>query len=398
MNKKKKIILIVSILVAITCIGVAVVYIVKGSKGDPKLMASKDSYEIEKTAGVLFKGRSEIKQEQNITPDPTLEIEKLEVKDKEEVKKGKVLIAYVNKAIKEQLEAAERQRSSISTKLNRSKTENSKTDKEVKDKNREIKRLEEELKKEKEKSIPKAVDPKNPKLPALPSLAPDSQVQARLSMARQELQMLETAKKSGEGAVINLGDSLKEVDEQIKALKGKMNKEVKAEIDGIVYLNDSNTRLPNEPYLRIVSKDTLIKAQANEYDVLKIGVGKKMNLKVLSTGEKIKGEILSVDELPVQNNVPGETKFNFVIKPDKKIRVGFSVEIKEDINTLDIPKQCVAKMEGKLVVAKLVDGVAKKVVISGKLDNDYYLVKEGELKEKDKLSKKPLEVLKGEGK
>lgn len=404
MSKKKKIIIITSSILAV--IALAVIVAVSMGVKETKDIIQSDDYEVLKSTGVVFKGKSEIKDEQIIMKEPTYEVEKLHIKDGDEVKKDTILVTYVNNAIKEQIETVSRQKTSTQTKLDRANKEKSDNSKALKSAEERVDSLEKKYKNELEKERKRVqlsiqtntssdgesdVQSKQLQQPNI-----SSALEGELAQARSEVQMLLSTQKGNDGAIVGLNDTIVELNDQINAFNDKLKKEVKADIDGIAYVNDNTSNNPSAPYIRIISKDSIIQASANEYDILKINVGKVMNLKVLSTGEQLTGEIIAVDNLPLQAKALTDTVYGFTVKPSKNIRIGFTVEMKEKVDTLDIPKEYIADIDGKLYVA-FADGSEaryKKIEIEGKLDGEYYIVKEGILKEHDKIGLDPYNLFK----
>lgn len=196
--------------------------------------------------------------------------------------------------------------------------------------------------------------------------------------------------------VITLNDNLNDLNEQIEALKTKLRKDVIANIDGVVHISKEGLINSTVQYITIVSKEPLVKGSVTEYDVAGLKVGQDMVLKVLSTGEKIKGTITSIDDLPSMSSNGAGVIYNFNIKPENPIRIGFSVEIKENIETVEIPKEYVSVEKEKLMVTKANEDGLEKIEVTGTLDSDYYIILSDKIKPGDKLSITPLEEIREE--
>lgn len=164
----------------------------------------------------------------------------------------------------------------------------------------------------------------------------------------------------------------------------------------MAYINKEGLTNPSLEYISIVSKEPLVKATATEYDVLNLSVGQEMVVKVPSTGEEMKGTITSIDDLPTMVSNGTSVVYNFNLKPENNIRIGFSVEIKEKIETLEIPKDYAGIENDKLIVARVNDNGVEKIEVTGTLESDYYIINSDKIKPGDKLSLNPLEVLKEE--
>ena len=207
--------------------------------------------------------------------------------------------------------------------------------------------------------------------------------------------MLKANLQGEEATKISLEDSATDLNAQIKALEAKLRKDVLADIDGVVYINEDALSDSTKPYVNIVSKEPLIKSSATEFDILKLSVGQAVKIKVVSTGEEINGTITKIDDLPSSGVGLESTAvaYQFEIKPDKAIKVGFSVEIREDINTLEIPEEYVTVRDEKLFVQKVVETGVEEIEITGTLDQGYYVIDSDKINPGDMLSLNPLDNL-----
>lgn len=373
---KKKNIIIISIVFLLLLISVTALAL--SQKNKKTLAANKvaDYYEVIENTGAIFKGISVISDEQRIFVENILRIEELHIKDKSEVKKGDKILTYYNDSIQEQIDSLELQYDSVNNKLNRASDNKN--------------RITLEINKKEE-----AINDKNNKLNNLNSIE-KTELQQEIAIEQQELQVLKSSLQGEDSTITALNDSLNDLKGQIESLKTKLRKEVVANIDGIIYINKEGLTNPSVQYITIISKEPLVKGSATEYDVLDLKVGQEMVLKILSTGEKIKGTITSIDDLPSMSSNGTAVVYNFNIKPENNIRIGFSVEIKENIDTLEIPKEYVDKDNEKLIIAKVNDNGLERIEVNGTLDSDYYIISSDKIKPGDKLSISPLEALKEE--
>ncbi len=255
---------------------------------------------------------------------------------------------------------------------------------------------EDETKKEIEKKE-NLVDEKTKRIYDIKQIEKKTSLQQEIDIEKQEIRILKSNLQGQKATVISLKDSLKDLKKQLKSLESKLRTDIVANIDGIAYINKKGLNDNTVEYISIISKNTLIKGEATEYDILDLYVGKEMLLKIISTGEEIKGTVISVNDLPVVDSIDSGVIYNFNIKPEKFVKVGFSVKIKEDNNILEIPKDYVAVDGEKLIVLKINDNGLEKIEVTGTLDSDYYTISSDKIKPKDKLRKNPLEYL-NEGK
>lgn len=377
---KKKNIIIMGITFIVLLIAVIIIALMQ--KRNQTLYVNKSSsyYEVIENSGTMFKGISVVSDEQTIFLDNALTLEQLHIEDKQEVKKGDVVLTYTNEAVQEQIDSLQLQYNLTNDKLNRSIGNKGEIQSDIT---------------QKEQSINKKIDLFN-SLDDIENIDEKTSLNQQITVEEQELQVLKSNLQGEESAITTLNDSLKELSEQIEVLKNKLTKEVAANIDGIAYISKEGLNNVTAPYITIVSKEPLVKCTATEYDVLSLSVGQEMILKVVSTGEEIKGTITSIDDLPSTSQTGTSVVYNFNVKPERDIRIGFSVEIKENIETLEIPKDYVSEEEGNLFVAKVTDTGLEKIEIKGTLEDDYYVISSDKIAPGDKLSSNPLEALKEE--
>ena len=377
---KKKNIIIMTVIFIILLIGVILLALFQKKVKQSDINKKAEYYEVVESSGTMFKGMSIISDEQRVFLENALTLEEIKIEDKQEVKKGDLIITYLNNTIQEQIDNLQLQYNSCNDKVTRSSGNKNKINSDVLNK--------EQIIDDKKKKINSINDVEN--------INEKSSLQQEVAGLEQELQVLKSNLQVEESTSITLNDTLKELDGQIQALKNKLRKQVIANIDGVAYINREGLTNATIPYVTIVSSEPLVKAAATEYDVLNLKVGQEVALKVVSTGEKIKGEILSIDDLPSAGENGTGVVYNFTVKPESAIRIGFSVEIKENIQTLEIPKEYVKDENGELSVLKVTDLGVDKVNVVGSLDNDYYIISSDKIVSGDKLSSISSEDTKGE--
>lgn len=377
---KKKNIIIMSVTFVVLLIGVIILALIQKNNKAVAVNKTLDSYEVTESIGEMYKGMSVISDKQSIFAENMLTIEQVHIEDKSEVKKGDIILTYFNDSIQEQIDSLEMQYNSTNIKLERENGNKAQATSEIAQKEDIINKKTEELN----------------SLNNIEEIDKKTALQQEIAEEQQELQLLKSTLQGEESTVTSLNDSLYDLSNQIEALKTKLRKEVVADIDGVAYINKEGLTNPSLEYISIVSKEPLVKATATEYDVLNLSVGQEMVVKVPSTGEEMKGTITSIDDLPTMVSNGTSVVYNFNLKPENNIRIGFSVEIKEKIETLEIPKDYVGIENDKLIVARVNDNGVEKIEVTGTLESDYYIINSDKIKPGDKLSLNPLEVLKEE--
>ena len=351
--KKKKIIIVSSIFIVALGLTISGALYVKNKA---KVVTNKENtveyFTIEDTSGLKFKGSSIISNEQRIMLDPSKgEVNEVFVKDGQIVEKDTVLFNYYNEVIQEQVDELDRQINSLNSKIEKEKERESKA---------------EALKKEAAAIASNNENPAN-------SVSVD---QLNSGSVIEELKT-------------NLNDAISKRD----PLKEKVVKPVVAEIRGKVYINKED---PTKEYMRVISEEPLIAAQASEFDVDELKVDSKVDIKIVSNNSKVTGKITKIDDIPTVSVDQKSSLYTFYVKPDEGIKIGFSVELTVNPGEIVVPKSSVIEESGKLYVMLAEGENNKKVEITATLKDDNYVVQNDSLKVGDKIMLNPSENSKEE--
>lgn len=351
--KKKKIIIVSSIFIVALGLTISGALYVKNKA---KVVTNKENtveyFTIEDTSGLKFKGSSIISNEQRIMLDPSKgEVNEVFVKDGQIVEKDTVLFNYYNEVIQEQVDELDRQINSLNSKIEKEKERESKA---------------EALKKEAAAIASNNENPAN-------SVSVD---QLNSGSVIEELKT-------------NLNDAISKRD----SLKEKVVKPVIAEIRGKVYINKED---PTKEYMRVISEEPLIEAQASEFDVDELKVDSKVDIKIVSNNSKVTGKITKIDDIPTVSVDQKSSLYTFYVKPDEGIKIGFSVELTVNPGEIVVPKSSVIEESGKLYVMLAEGENNKKVEITATLKDDNYVVQNDSLKVGDKIMLNPSENSKEE--
>ncbi|MDV4152721.1 efflux RND transporter periplasmic adaptor subunit [Clostridium sp. AL.422] len=352
MNKRKLIIGTIVFIVALILTISGALYV----KNKPKIATNQEStieyFTIEDASGLKFKGRSIISNEQRVVLDPSKgELNEVFVEDGQIVEKDTVLFNYYNEAIQEQVDELNRQINSLSSKIEKEKERESKA---------------EALKKEAEANANNNQNPENL----------DSVDQLNSGSAIEELQ-------------ISLNDTISKRD----SLKEKVVKSVISEISGKVYINKED---PTKEYMRVISEDSLIAAQASEFDIEELKVDSKVDIKIVSNNSKVTGKISKIEDIPTMSADQNSSLYIFYVKPDESVKIGFSVELTVNSGEILIPKSSVIEESGKLYVMLAEGENNKKIEITATLKDDNYIIQNDTLKVGDKIILNPSEDSKEE--
>ncbi|MFR1708781.1 MAG: efflux RND transporter periplasmic adaptor subunit [Clostridium sp.] len=325
---KKKKVLISMIVFGVSLIGVIILASKdKGSMSDSSKEEVAQYFQVSQDSSSKFKGTSVISDEQNIFINVDKgEISEVLVEDKQYVEEGTTLFVYYNAEVETELELLQRQINSLDSKIKKQHGE-------------------------------------------LQGLSKEEQEEVAENYG------IEEAKDSLEELIIRRDD-----------LRGKVNTEVKAEVNGVVYINEKGKDDSSVAYMRVVSKEPLVVSEVSEFEVDDIKVDDTVELKVVSNGEKINGKIIEVGNLPVEGGENKSSAYRFEVKPEKKIRVGFTVEIAVNPEKIKIPKDYVL-LEGDKTFVNLIneDGSSEKREIKATLDGENYILQDYSLNQGDKL-------------
>lgn len=362
MKKKKLIIFIAIFIIAL----IVVVAVSVSSKISTNTVLEENEiaeyFEVTETSGLKFKGSSVISDEQKIFLDQTKgTVNEVFVKDGQSVEKDTVLFNYYNEAIQDQVDDLNRQIESLNTKIN-SESEKAKKIEELQKKAKE--------QEEKRKAEVAAIAKKN-------NINNEEVLVTDENSAMSEIESI-----SSSSVIDELKYSLNDLVAQRDALSAKVVTEVKAEIPGKVYIYDENS---TAEYMRIVSNEPLILAEATEYDINEIKLDSVVNIKVITENREIKGTITKIEDLPTTSLEQKSSLYKFYIKPEESVKIGFSVEITVNPGEIIIPNEAVTERDGKLYVTLLQDDANKEVEISAILKDNNYIIQNDSLKIGDKI-------------
>ncbi|VYT88293.1 HlyD family efflux transporter periplasmic adaptor subunit [Clostridium tertium] len=349
MKNKKLIIGGVIFAIAIVLTVAAGLYVKNQSKAKVSTVTEDKYFTVEENSGLKFKGTSIISKEQKIMLDVTSgKLNEVFVEDGQAVEKDTILFNYYNETMQEQVDDLNRQISSLNSKIDSEK---------------------ERVK----------------KLQALNQSNIENNKDGGASTATIGNQQIQQVDNS---AVEELNYSLNDLISKRDSLREKVIKPVKAEINGKVYINNEDA---TKEYMRVISEDYLIESDATEFDVDKIKVDDKVNIKVISNNKTVTGKITKIDEIPTTSLDQKSVSYKFYVKPDEGIKIGFSVELSVNQEGLPVPKSSVIEEDGKQYVI-ISDGESQnKIEVTGTLKDDNYIISSSNLKVGDKILLNPLE-------
>ncbi|MEG1256078.1 efflux RND transporter periplasmic adaptor subunit [Clostridium sp.] len=397
MSSKKKKILIVVGLVAFALLVAGIVIVKLRPAKEKNIVTHEDSYEIQGVERLKFNGVSVISDEQRIIADKSLgEIKDIKINDGQEVKSGDILFSYHNTAIEDQIAQSDRQIASNNDKITKVKNDKAKTNSNISQLESELNNIINELSTVQATAAksPVAVD-ENSSNKSSELIKKQTVLEAKQVEIAQKIDILKGQISGADSEITTYEDTNKGLSVEKDILNKKLNSEVVAEIDGVVKIDNKGITDPTTVYMRIISKEPLVKAEASEFDIKSLNVNDEMLLKVVSSGEYVKGSITKIDDLPIEEVGRTVTGYNFYIKPEKSIMVGFSLEVNANYKGIGIPKDYVYEKDSKICVLKEKGDSYENIEIKAISEGDSYYLLDGIVGIGDKLIKNPSKVLEG---
>lgn len=209
---------------------------------------------------------------------------------------------------------------------------------------------------------------------------------SNLSSTQTAAIQLETAARNIEQAEIQL--RLSGINLELTGLDLDKNI-IYAPYDGIVLSSgykEGQYASPGMNAISVISDEFVIKADINEVDVVNLGTGQNVDIRLDAYYENnFNGKIIKIS--PISTNVGGVVSFELVVKPEienaPELMYGLSASL--DITTLSVtdvlyvPLQSVYEEEGKTYVDILLEdgNIEKREVSSGTFNYDYIEIKSG---------------------
>ncbi len=395
-KKKKGILIAVGVSLFIILVAVIIVIKVRGPKEKP-MINNEESYEIQGAETLKFNGISTISDEQRVLADKSQgELKDIKVEDGQEVKAGDVLFSYRNTTVEEQIAQYDRQIAANNNKASKANNNKAKINASISQLQGELNTIGGELNKVQSNisqlsvAEEKDVQGQQGELIKMKDTLESKQIEIS-----QQIEML----KGQVGGVDTEIDSYEEGNKSIVVerdiLKKKIGKDVVAEIDGVVKVDNKGIDDPTAVYMRIISKEPLVKAEVSEFDVKNLKVDDSVMLRVISGGEYIKGTITKIDELPIEGPERTTTGYNFYIKPESNIRIGFSLEVNCNYKGIEIPKDYFYEKDSKIHILKEKADSYEDIEIKAISEDDKYYLLDGAIGIGDRLIKNPSTVLEG---
>ncbi|WP_343749072.1 efflux RND transporter periplasmic adaptor subunit [Metaclostridioides mangenotii] len=387
MTKKKKIYLsIVAGVVALLAIIISAVYVnLKKGNNDN----AYTSYKIEKPEPLLFKGFVTAEKVYSVFYDQSLgKVTDILVKDGQEIKSGDAILSYKNEEIQSEADAQENSLKKLSISVDSAKNNLNNARSKVKDYKNKLSQSKNEL-----GNIDASTSEGQQK---------KQELKAAINQYEEQLDAQNSVVTQSESALSSAKLDYKDASKSVDSIRKKANKNVTAEISGIVSVNEKGKTDPTVPVIKIISKNVVVEGIISEYDYDSIKLRQRVKVRPVSQKEEIGGQIKQINQLPdteinVGDNQANSTgslsNYKFLVELDSPVQYGYSVQIKLPIDELRIPKKALIKEGNKEYVYLYISGKVIKKPIKTETKNEVIVVLEG-IKEGDVIISNPDKELK----
>lgn len=364
MKKNKKFAIILAI-IALACVVGLVFKLVKANK---KNETKYSLYTVSAGSDLVFSAISKTGDVQQVYNNQAYgEVEKVHVKTGQSVKKGDLLITFVNKEVEKQIDQMEMQIEQAKSQANYA----------LEDRNSAY------------KSYNKLVEKYNE------TFSPELEMQ---------IDQMEPTLNQSNRAYKQALDQVELQKKHLNDLKESSRKSIKATITGTCKVNDKNIDNPMSQgtLIEVTSDENIIEGNISEYDYNKLKENDEVEVIPINGDEKTKGTVVEISNTPesqagsfeanqMQNMTEqsGSNSSNFVfrIKTEKPIHVGFNVQVRKKSDKIELGKEMVKEEDSKFYVFEYKDSKAVKKQVELEKNANSYTVISG-LKSGDKIISK----------
>ena len=364
MKNNKKFAIILAI-IALACVGGLVFKLVKANK---KNETKHSLYTVSAGSDLVFSAISKTGDVQQVYNNQAYgEVEKVHVKTGQSVKKGDLLITFVNKEVEKQIDQMEMQIEQAKSQANYA----------LEDRNNAY------------KSYNKLVEKYNE------TFSPELEMQ---------IDQMEPTLNQSNRAYKQALDQVELQKKQLNDLKESSRKTIKATIAGTCKVNDKNIDNPMSQgtLIEVTSDENIIEGNISEYDYNKLKENDEVEVVPINGDEKTKGTVVEISNTPesqagsfeanqMQNMTEqsGSNSSNFVfkIKTQKPIHIGFNVQVRKKSDKIELAKDMVKEEDSKYYVFEYKDSKAVKKEVQLEKNTNSYTVISG-LKSGDKIISK----------
>ena len=364
MKNNKRFAIILAI-IALACVGGLIFKLVKANQNNE---TKYKLYTISQESDLVFSAISKTGDVQQVYNNQAYgEVEKVHVKNGQSVKKGDLLITFVDKEVEKQIDQMEMQIEQAKSQANYA----------LEDRNSAY------------KSYNKLVEKYNE------TFSPELEMQ---------IDQMELTLNQSNRAYKQALDQVELQKKQLNDLKESSRKTINATISGVCKVNEKNIDNPMSQgaLVEVTSDENIIEGNISEYDYNKLKENDEVEVIPINGDEKTKGTVVEISNTPesqagsfgsnqMQNMTEqsGSNSSNFVfkIKTQKPIHVGFNVQVRKKSDKIEIAKDMVKEEDSKYYVFEYKDSKAVKKEVQLEKNTNSYTVISG-LKSGDKIISK----------
>ena len=384
---KKKRIIFSAVWGVIAILAISTAFFFKQNQQQEPSVASYDAVTIKKADDLIFNGSVTAQNVEEFYFDQTKgEVSEILVTNNQEISEDTVVLIYQNETVQDQITEQQQTLDKLTLAVNNAKEnlDNTYTKKQ-----------------NIQNSLNEALSTfNNADADSMEGQAIRQEEQAKMDQYKEAIYSQEEVISQAQQALDSANLDLSTSTQNIELAKNKITTNVAATTDGTAIVEPKGKTNASVPVIKILGKDTIIKALVSEYDYRHLATDQAVEIQLLNSNKKIAGTITEVSILPESTATEGTAtaqsnvaNYSFKVKPSENLQYGYSCQIYVPVNELRIPEKAILNEEDKQYVFVYSKGTVKKQPILSENRDGVFVVTEG-LKEKDRIISNPSQDLK----
>lgn len=384
---KKKRIIFSAVWGVIAILAISTAFFFKQNQQQEPSVASYDAVTIKKADDLIFNGSVAAQNVEEFYFDQTKgEVSEILVTNNQEISEDTVVLIYQNETVQDQITEQQQTLDKLTLAVNNAKEnlDNTYTKKQ-----------------NIQNSLNEALSTfNNADADSMEGQAIRQEEQAKMDQYKEAIYSQEEVISQAQQALDSANLDLSTSTQNIELAKNKITTNVAATTDGTAIVEPKGKTNASVPVIKILGKDTIIKALVSEYDYRHLATDQAVEIQLLNSNKKIAGTITEVSILPESTATEGTAtaqsnvaNYSFKVKPSENLQYGYSCQIYVPVNELRIPEKAILNEEDKQYVFVYSKGTVKKQPILSENRDGVFVVTEG-LKEKDRIISNPSQDLK----
>ena len=384
---KKKRIIFSAVWGVIAILAISTAFFFKQNQQQEPSVASYDAVTIKKADDLIFNGSVAAQNVEEFYFDQTKgEVSDILVTNNQEISADTVVLVYQNETVQDQITEQQQTLDKLTLAVNNAQEnlDNTYTKKQ-----------------NIQNSLNEALSTfNNADADSMEGQAIRQEEQAKMDQYKEAIYSQEEVISQAQQALDSANLDLSTATQNIELAKNKITTNVAATTDGTAIVEPKGKTNASVPVIKILGKDTIIKALVSEYDYRHLATDQAVEIQLLNSNKKIAGTITEVSILPESTATEGTAtaqsnvaNYSFKVKPSENLQYGYSCQIYVPVNELRIPEKAILNEEDKQYVFVYSKGTVKKQPILSENRDGVFVVTEG-LKEKDRIISNPSQDLK----